>query len=490
MTEFKFNLEKTLKEIEENEYLRKTGFKELIHTSVIIIFKKLKLINKEFNPLKEQSVLLKFEMSDFSENITKIESISNLSVEVYKKALIFVALKKLKGSKYNYSYKEKNLKLKLEFNFLKTISTTYPIEIKIQIKNPPENKEDQNLLIEDFIFAIYNQIDIPKVIIEKFTTKSSTYIQSGYYGDMKLKHRYKELKKGVDTTLEFEDKGLAQFIKEEKIVLGIRLSVSEDRILNSILKLLHDKSDRNLGSENFFKGNLPAEKDRYGGQMVDFPVLSFSPSELYKEYIGKNDYSGAEAIHVKDTLINLASKNFLFIYKRHKFDEKGNELIDRIEEYRPLLQIRQYYENITPEEDLELDNTKNGSEKGTIVVSLNHIFIDQIDTKFIEYPSDINQRTVIASGGVRNVTQSNTIIRDYFLREISNGHSYCEINNDKLPYILGLDNFIKSGKKQRIEKKVNDSINFALKLKIITGFEIIDGSQGQSKYKFYLNKNF
>ncbi|MFN8578846.1 MAG: hypothetical protein U0354_18615 [Candidatus Sericytochromatia bacterium] len=490
MIDFKFNLEKTLKEIEENEYLRKTGFKELIHTSAIIVFKKLKLVNKEFNPLKEQNVLLKFEMSDFSKNITQVESTSNLSVEVYKKALIFVALKRLKGTRYTYFYKEKDFQLRLEFNFLKTISTTFPIEINIQIKNLPENKEIQNLLIEDFIFAIYNQIDMPKRISEEIATRTPTYIQSGHYGDMKLKHRYKELKKGVDTTLEFEDQGLAKFIKEEKIVLGIRLSVSEDRILNSILKLLHDKSDRNLGSENFFKGNLPAEKDRYGGQMVDFPVLSFSPSELYKEYIGKNDYSGAEAIHVKDTLINLASKNFLFIYKRHKFDDKGNELIDRIEEYRPLLQIRQYYENITPEEDLELDNTKNGSEKGTIVVSLNHIFIDQIDTKFIEYPSDINQRTVIASGGVRKVTESNTRIRDYFLRELSNGHHYCEINDDKLPYVLGLDNFIKAGKKKRIEKKIQETLDFALKLKIITGFEIIDGSQGQSKYKFYLNTNF
>lgn len=490
MGDIKFNLEKNLKEIEENEYLRKTGFKELVHTVAIIIFKKLKLKNKDFEPLNEKNVSLKFEMSDFSKINTEIELISELKVEIYKKALIFVALKRLKGTRYTYFYKEKDFQLKLEFNFLKTISTLYPIEVSINIKNLPENKETQNLLIDDFIFTIYNKISIPKEISESYYIKTPTYIQSGHYGDMKLKHNYKEIKKGIDTTIDFEDIGLAEFIREEKVVLGIRLSVSEDRVLNSILKLLHDKSDRNLGSENFFRGNLPVEKNRYGGQIVDFPVLKFSPSELYKEYIGKNDYSGAEAIHVKETLVNLASKNFLFIYKRHKFDEKGNELLDRIEEYQPLLKIIQYYENITPQEDLELDNNKKLSEKGTIVVSLNHIFIDQIDTKFIEYPNDINQKTVIASGGVRKVTESNIKIRDYFLRELSNGHSTCEINDDKLPYILGLDNFIKAGKKKRIEKKVLDSITFALNLKIISNYEIISGSQSQDKYKFYLNTSF
>ncbi len=35
---------------------------------------------------------------------------------------------------------------------------------------------------------------------------------------MKLKHRYKEIKEGLDETLDFNDQRLAQFIKEEQIV--------------------------------------------------------------------------------------------------------------------------------------------------------------------------------------------------------------------------------------------------------------------------------
>lgn len=490
MSEFEFNLDKNIKEIEDNEYLRKTGFKELITTLVNLIFRKRISMDKTFDPLKNQTLNINFEMSDFSKELTEIELITGLKVEAYKKALILVSLKRLKNTSYIYNYKENDFYLSLKFNFLKTATNTYPIEIEIRLKDLPEDKNHQNELVEDFINTLPNNLTIPSEILSE-RDKRSSYIQSGHYIDMKLKHNYDESKKGLSVTKDIEDSSLATFVKEEKLVLGIRLSVAEDRLLNAILKLLHDKSDRTSGSENYFRGNLTPQVALYGGNMVDFPVLQFTPLELYKEYLGKSAYSGAEANHIKDTLEDLSKKNFLFIYKRHKVNEKGNHLIDRVEEYLPLIKIVKYYENITEEEDKKLDdNDLKTEEKGKIIVSLNHIFIDQIDTKFIEYPNDINKMTVIASGGARQVTESNIKIRDYFLREISSGHSSCEINEEKLPYILGLDKYIAQGRKKLINQRIKEAIEFSTNLKLIFDHEFITGVKGQNKIKFYLNTKF
>ena len=79
---------------------------------------------------------------------------------------------------------------------------------------------------------------------------------------------------------------------------------------------------------------------------------------------------------------------------------------------------------------------------------MNPIFRDQIDTKYIEFPEDMQKRLVIAAGGHKKVTASMQILLEYLLREISASRYSPQINEDKLPYMLGLEKYVKQNRKK------------------------------------------
>ena len=187
--------------------------------------------------------------------------------------------------------------------------------------------------------------------------------------------------------------------------------------------------------------------------------LRIKPAELYKEYLGEDTYSGKEIVNIKNILYGLSEKKFLLIYDRKRKVKNGKNTenrTDRIEEFQNLLKIVSYIEDMTDQEvrSLEQGGSEVREQKGELIISLSPLLTDQINSKYVEYPTDINQRTMIASGGHLHVTESINALRDYMLREISGKRYKCEINADKLPYILKLENYIKSHKKL-INERVN-----------------------------------
>lgn len=316
------------------------------------------------------------------------------------------------------------------------------------------------------------------------------YKQSGHYIDQKLTHNYERDHKGQLSLFEsISPQTLEKIGQEEVIVEGIRLTVIEDRLLNSILRLLHEKSNKDRA------GNLPPTPVDYGGSRELSPRVRLTPHELYTEVAGTKDYSGAELKVIKSTLIQLQDRKFLIIYKRRRRDSKGKELIDRIEEYQPLIKIVTYYEGLTQEEDEKLDqgDPQIKNEKGEIILGLNPIFIDQIDTKFIDYPTDINKLTAIASGGAKKVTTAITRLRDYFLRAITynrKGNYLHRIDVDKLPYICGLETYIHQRRRRLIEARINEAIEACINLGLITKVTTTSGVGGQAQYEFTLNLEY
>ena len=69
-------------------------------------------------------------------------------------------------------------------------------------------------------------------------------------------------------------------------------------------------------------------------------MLRLKPTELYKEYVGDDEYSGKEISNIKSVLYGLNQKKFLIIYDRKKeviLNGKTKEnRTDRIEEIRKL----------------------------------------------------------------------------------------------------------------------------------------------------------
>ena len=325
---------------------------------------------------------------------------------------------------------------------------------------------------------------------------------SGHFYDQKLKYNEPEnLQYNIFDSLLPETKEKINENNITTIVEGIKLSPAEDKLINSIWNLLQRKSNTKIDEKNkpaepdrFYRGNLPPAKSLYGGETINIPMLRITPHELYTEYTGSKDYGGYEIETIKKLLNSLKRRDYLIKYKAHRFEKRGKKferVIDRIEEYQPLLRIIKYYEGLTEDEDKQLDKDNNLiNERGEIIIKLNAIFVHQLDTKFIIEPTDLDKRTEIASGGAKRVTDAIIKLRGQLIRKLSAGESYYLIDEDRLPYILGLDNYIKESRKKLIKEREEESINAVINLGLVLEVKRETGKKYQPQLRFILNPDF
>lgn len=79
---------------------------------------------------------------------------------------------------------------------------------------------------------------------------------------------------------------------------------------------------------------------------------------------------------------------------------------------------------------------------------------------------------------------------EYMLREISAKRYRCEINEEKLPYILGLETYVKQKRKKVLQDRIEKDIQAIINMGIILNFEKAQNSTGGKKWVFHLNKDY
>lgn len=343
-------------------------------------------------------------------------------------------------------------------------------------------------------FLMENKEKLLKVL-QPSTPKKRKYRQAGHFVDQKLKVSQMDIfdSLGNETKDKIEERGIE--IRTE----GIKLTPPQDKLLNALMKLLHEKSEnRDEKSEQFYAGNCEVALVNYGGRGLKgrSATLRIYPSELYKAYLDNEQYSGHEIKFIKSVLQDTEQQKFLIIYEK-KYEiigakGKREKRTDRIEEFQSLFKIISFFEGLTDEEAKKLDdgNEEVRERRGELIIGFNPLLTDQINSKYVEYPEDINRRTMIAAGGYKLVTESVNALRDYLLREISNKRKTAEINEDNLTHILKLDAYLKASRKSRIKARMQSAIQAAKNLGLITHFERVQGALGQWKYIFHLNPDF
>lgn len=321
--------------------------------------------------------------------------------------------------------------------------------------------------------------------------------QAGHLVDQKLKYNYPV--KDQPSLFDLLDPNtIGEVEKVEVKYEGIRLTPSEDRLLTALYTLLKDKSEsKDSDSKKFYAGNYETtEVVPFGGEKVKPVHIRLVPAELYKAYLGNENYSGQEIRDINKTLASLAEKRFLMTYDRVRTVQVGKKTenrTDRIEMFKRLIEIVKATWDLTKEEVGQLDrgDERIRETKGELIIALNPILTDQINAKYVEYPQDINRRTIIAAGGDhRSVTQAVNILRDYMLRELSAKRYECQINADKLPYLLKLENYVKQGRKKLLKETIEKAIQTCKSLNLILEVVVTRGAEGQDKYTFTLNKDF
>lgn len=331
-------------------------------------------------------------------------------------------------------------------------------------------------------------------ILGKYLQKGA-YRASGHFIDQKLnqgkiakqeEEQAKSSNVGVQQTIDFK--------LHKHDFTNIRLSSPEEKLIRAILMLLHINSDLNLESEDYYAGNGELILAEEGFRL---PHLKIRPIDLYKAYTGKTSsksISGAEIQHIKKVLFDLEKQQFEVTYRRVVKKQVGQQEVERVQLVsmnKPLFKVISFMEISREEEKrLEAGDQSVRELREELILALNPIFIDQIKTKYVEFPMDITRRLEDASGGAKKVSESMNLLVDYLLREKSSKRYEFEIEYEHLLRTLGLQRLLERGEKARARQKVDEAIQVAKSIGLLESYKEVDGAKLQSKVVFTINPNF
>lgn len=311
--------------------------------------------------------------------------------------------------------------------------------------------------------------------------------RSGHLQDQMLKYNYPKDSSGQTTIWDvLEENTKSQIEKAQvertEIVEGIRLSPSEQKVIDSLCKLLHERSQTfKPEEEDYYAGNAGYELIEYGGDKTPAPKLAFSLYELTKEYKGGEAISGKDVENVKQILTELNSRQFLIRYTETIKGKKGEWIKKEYEAFRRLIDV----DKATLSSGVgDIEHYK----KTETVILLNPIFRRQINSKFILYPNDILKRTIIAYGS-HNLSEITLRLRDYLMRELSSKHYTPEIGMDKLFWMLS-EKWMKESRKKKVRDYTDKALETCKTLGLLLSFKVKTSSTGEPKIIFKLNEDW
>lgn len=338
--------------------------------------------------------------------------------------------------------------------------------------------------IDDICQFVYNYI------LGKYLQKGA-YRASGHFIDQKLNQG--KIAKQQDANLPGTQQTI-DFKLHRHDFTNIRLSPPEEKLIRSILMLLHLNSNLNFESEDYYSGNGDLMLAEEGFRL---PHLRIRPIDLYKAYTGKSvakNISGAEIQHIKKVLFDLEKQQFEVTYRRVVKKQVGKQEVERVQLVsmnKPLFKVISFMEISGDEERrMEEGDASVRTLREELILALNPIFIDQIKTKYVEFPMDITHRIEQAAGGAKKVSETMNLLVDYLLREKSSKRYEAEIEYEHLARTLGLTRLLERGERARARQKVEEAFGIATKIGILEQWQQVDGAKMQSKIRFHINPNF
>lgn len=335
---------------------------------------------------------------------------------------------------------------------------------------------------DDKIKIVPPIISLPEIIEDNSVGK---YKRSGHLTDQMLKYDYPKETKQLSLFDELSSTTInaieSEGIQISEIVEGIKLSPSEQKVIDCLSKLLHHKSQNsNPNINTYYSGNQDYEMVQYGSDRATIaPKLAFTIYELTQEYKGGERVGGKDLKNVVSILQELDTKRFLVSYIETTKTKDGGRIEKKIEDFKKLIHILKISETTYDNKDVEI------SKQEETIILLSPIFIRQIDSKFILYPNDINKRTIIAYGS-HTISEITFRLRDYLMRELSSKRYNPEIGLNKLYFLLA-EKWMKENRKKKVAEYTDKAIETVKKLGLLESFELKKASNGEQKMVFKLN---
>jgi len=296
------------------------------------------------------------------------------------------------------------------------------------------------------------------------------------------------------TELPFD--GLREGIQEEATkqsisVIGIDISEAQSQALHAIQALL---------TRTNYMGNIPGEEMKGGGLGFNFtgylPALEFTPAEYLEAYglekiqtgRGKAEYGGRERAQALGALVELATKPFLFVYKRKYWlenppkGETAGPRVDRKEVIDTLIKIMRGWKALTGKEDEALDagrNTEATNKKiGSIAIRPAPILVEDIKSYFILkdafYAREIRALMPHASKYTTRFVDWLMLKAEYKRR--AREPLVIEESLERIAWELRMGAYIKTRQFKRIRQILTNSYKIAQELGYLLSFSTIQGA--------------
>jgi hypothetical protein len=298
-------------------------------------------------------------------------------------------------------------------------------------------------------------------------------------------------------------------MQEERHVIGLDLNVRQTKALFAIIKLFDETGyiKDEAGAILSYKGNVPhrtieayESPDRRKHNII--PSVSITLSEYYDAYgvskrqtkRGWNERNSNECKEAVKALTELSEIRPVIVYKRRHFDEKGQERIDRIERaLEPIVKIDRGWQNITLEEDKELDQGNNTKTPTHFQIEADPIMIDQIDKYYLLKPVDFYEQIAFYSKG-HKTSEYVTLFMEWVHKTVTdiyrskkNNWNH-EIGSLLLAKKLRMESTIEKRNWERIKKWFQQGIKVAQEMGYIKKHERVEGlSFKEGKEIFYFN---
>jgi len=272
--------------------------------------------------------------------------------------------------------------------------------------------------------------------------------------------------------------------KKDVEVIGIDITPAQEQALHAIQTLLTRTDYKgNLASENIddkgfkFRGRLPA--------------LEFSPAHYLEAHglkkrltaRGKEEYNAEDRAQALQALVDLARKQFLFVYKR-EYREKGEPRIDRLEVIAPLIEIMRGWEALTKRESDYLDrgaHTKATDEKlRAIAIRPAPILVQDIDSYFLLKPANYLQEISLKYPWPNRPSKYtigliNWLFSQAELKRRKRQPLIIETSLETIAYALRMNAWIESRQGKRIRDTINKGYKIAQELGYLLSYGTVQG---------------
>jgi len=340
--------------------------------------------------------------------------------------------------------------------------------------------------------------DVVKQKIESIKrSQRKTFRQAGEIINNKLDRRLDMEPQTFFDILDKKDKLTKDIPANAPIIKGLDLDQSEDRILQILSLLLHEKSEnKDQESPNYYMGNY--EKGVVSVNQVEMETarMAISPHEFYSKYYGKTSYNSGHIAFLLNKLDGLSKKMFLTSWKfpTGKKNKQGKETFTLFRTNLPLFQMALLNENLS---EIACDAIMTNElllegKRCQFLFKFQPQFTRNIKTMYVEFPEDIHLRITKAVGKDRYGQYIN-LMRDFLFREKQHEwHDRRDIIRDKstIIEILRLDKFWKEGRKKLVNEKIDECVDVFLKLGLLLEWEPTIGKLGQDQYRIKINFDF